>query len=137
MSARRSKILVLDDSHVVLEMIRRVLGAHGFDVITMSSGVGFSRALVVEQPDLALVDVCMPTLDGARVAAIASRLRDSICPIVLYSSQSPATLDKLARRCGAAGYIEKSPDWDDTVGRIRHFLDATRAPRAAGNGSRA
>jgi two-component system OmpR family response regulator len=81
------RILVIDDSEVVLARIKRTLGAMGYDVITTTQIVGNARHLPT--CDLVVLDYHMPGLNGAAVVgslrAIASSTKN-ICPIILYTS---------------------------------------------------
>ena len=58
------KILLVDDSEFCRDMARLMLSPAGFTVLTIDSPLGFSKTLLQEKPDLALVDVTMPALNG-------------------------------------------------------------------------
>ena len=100
-----------------------MLEEQGFVVIPLSSTIQFSGAIKNEQPDIALIDVSMPTLQGNQVVSVAHRVGIAPrCPMVLFSTRPPAELAALVSECGAAGYISKSDDWDAIGKSIRGFI---------------
>ena len=103
-------MLVVDDSEICCEFVRLALEDHGFTVVTMCSPFGFVKMLREEQPDLVMVDVSMGTLSGPKLVELALQKRACPSPIVLYSARPETELAKLARSCGADGYIEKTSD---------------------------
>ena len=116
------KILLVDDSEICRDMAQLMLSQAGFTVMTIDSPLGFSKTLLQERPDLALVDVSMPALNGDLLVSVARpfgvRQR---CPIVLFSAQPEDKLAALAGRCGADGYIRKSDNWPAIIRSIHHF----------------
>jgi DNA-binding NarL/FixJ family response regulator len=118
---RKKKIVLLDDSDLIRELVRETLVAHGYEVIDTNTPFGFSNLLRREQPDLALLDVTMPTLRGDKLAEIAIQ-HGIACPIVLFSDRSSAELDAMAKAVKAAGYIRKSGDMDEVVRSVERFL---------------
>jgi DNA-binding NtrC family response regulator len=118
---KRAKILVLDDSELIRELVRDVLERNGYEVVTSDSPFGFTNTLKSERPDLALVDVMMPGLSGDKLAEIAIR-RGAACPIVLFSDRPPDLLASLATAIGAAGFIAKTADMDALALAVSRFL---------------
>src|SRR5262245_12558816 len=100
--------MVVDDSPIVLELVQGILSDGGYEVVTVTSPFGFSSHLRREKPDLVLVDVGMPALQGDKLVEIAQRNESHRCPVVLYSDRSEAELLRLVRSSGATGYIRKS-----------------------------
>jgi DNA-binding response OmpR family regulator len=68
------KILVIDDEHDILDTVSVRLTAGGYSVITADTGEGGFAKAVSEKPDLILLDVMLPDIDGGMVAA---KLRDN------------------------------------------------------------
>jgi CheY-like chemotaxis protein len=122
MSERRRKILIVDDSEIVREMVKMMLEDGGYDVVTVDSPFGFNSALRREQPDLVLVDVSMPALKGDKLVEIALRNELHHCPIVLFSDRPESDLQKLTRASGAAGYICKTDDAQLLLTSVAKFL---------------
>jgi CheY-like chemotaxis protein len=118
----RPKILVMDDDAVLLETASELLRP-GFDVVTYRAA--FNRLNVVREhrPDLILMDVNMPLVPGDEVTKL---LKDSAelagIPVVLFSSNDERSLQQMARRCGASGYISKSEmGWNFAAKVGRHL----------------
>ncbi|HNO67908.1 MAG TPA: response regulator [Pseudomonadota bacterium] len=128
MAIRPIKVVVVDDSEFVLEITKHELEAQGLEVFTVNSPIGFSQLLRDRKPDIALVDVSMPALQGPQLISIAHRHgATNICPVVLFSDRSRSELEQLASMCGAAGVIRKSDDWEGIALEIRRILG--RHPR--------
>jgi CheY-like chemotaxis protein len=119
---RRPKILVLDDSATVLEITESMLSAGGYDVVTVESWPTLAKTLTREQPDLLLIDVSMPVLRGDSIVQAMSRGGGTRVPLVLYSDQPAAALDRLARTCGASGYICKTSEPAVLLQAVAKFL---------------
>jgi CheY-like chemotaxis protein len=124
MTERRRKILIVDDSEIVRDMVKLMLEDGGYDVVTVESPFGFNSALRNEQPDLVLVDVAMPALKGDKLVEIALRNELHRCPIVLFSDRPEADLQRLARSSGASGYICKTNDAASLLQQVARFLQA-------------
>ncbi len=122
-----AKILVLDDSEVLLAVARASLEAAGYTVVTRDSPIGFSAMLRDERPDLALIDVLMPALAGSRLVEIVRPLpsrRHGGPLLVLHSGILESALERLTKECGADGYIVKSRLPRDLPTRVGQFLAA-------------
>lgn len=111
------RVLIVDDNELLLEVAKVTLSAAGFDVMTCDSATGFSAALASAQPQVALVDVLMPALNGDQLIELARRQsprkpggRESAgeCMFILHSNLPEADLRELAERCGARGFIRKA-----------------------------
>jgi len=120
--AKKPKILLLDDSELVRDLVRETLEEHGYEVVTTDTPFGFSNLLRRERPDLTLLDVTMPTLRGDKLAEIA--ISHGIdCPIVLFSDRPAAELEAMVKAVKAAGYIQKAGDMDEVVRSVQRFLE--------------
>lgn len=106
---KKGKVLVVDDSALVLEMTRDALESGGYEVFTAASGIEANSFIYSRsRPDLILLDVMLPMLDGDRKARLLKEngiSRD--IPILLISSKPEAELEKLVSESGADGYIRK------------------------------
>ena len=122
-SRRKYKILIVDDSRLVLAITKSALERAGMAVVTLDSPIGFTRVLKDEHPDLALIDVGMPALRGDELAKLVRRRLPNSCPIVLFSERPEEELARLTEGCGAAGYIRKSDNWLAVTSSILKFLE--------------
>ncbi len=122
-----ARILLLDDSALVLNATKLALEAGHHEVYATSDTAVFFISLEKWRPDLALVDVSMPTLEGDAVVWIARAHQLHACRIVLYSAKAPAELEKLVASSGADGFICKT---SDEVALRREVTDALRRTAA-------
>lgn len=111
-----------------------------FEVLTVDSPFALSSALYEKDPDLVLVDVAMPGLQGDKLVEITVKNRRSqrACPIVLHSDRPVAELERLSALSGAAGFIQKTANAPLFLDQIQRFL-AAAAPtsgRSPGSGRR-
>jgi len=105
------KILVIDDDPIVLETIRVRLERHAYNVTTRDQALGSTQAIRIERPDIVLLDVLMPALNGDHLAEL---LRADPSPhpmsIILHSSTPADELAALVNHTGALGAIQKTSD---------------------------
>ena len=118
----RRKIMIVDDNEVVREVVQTVLAERGNDVIALESPFDFAATLQREKPDLVLMDVNMPALQGDVIVGLVGPYSLHKCPIVLHSDRSETELEDLVARSGAAGFIRKTGDPDELWHRIEEFL---------------
>jgi CheY-like chemotaxis protein len=108
---RRTKILVVDDDPVILEVVRERLEAAGYVVYVRLDAIGTSQWVAREQPDFILLDVMMPALGGGELGLLLKRSTSTNQTVViLHSSLSAASLLPIIQRTGAIGAIAKTHD---------------------------
>lgn len=102
------KILVIEDSRFLRTLTQRALLKAGYDVITEADGQqGVLRAQEV-QPDLIVLDMMLPTMEGTTVLrALKKDAKTEAVPVVVVSGLSGRNEEKL-KKLGAAAYFEKS-----------------------------
>jgi two-component system, chemotaxis family, chemotaxis protein CheY len=123
---RKHKILVLDDNLVCLEVAAATLEDAGYQVISVSKPLGLYSVLEREKPDLVVVDLSMPALDGDQVVSILRRTVRYSCPVVLYSGCGREELAARAAACGATEYVTKSDDHRPLLACVRRLLGRER-----------
>jgi DNA-binding response OmpR family regulator len=121
MASRKPKVLIVDDSEMIRELVKETLEASGYEVVTLSTAFGFGNLLRREAPDLALVDVQMPGLSGVKLAEITVS-RGAACPVVLFSDRPEPELIRLARESKVAGYIRKTGNMQALVSSVAGFI---------------
>ncbi len=104
----RIRVLVVDDDQEQLSLMERTLSSYGFEVHTHSTSLGVSRLVRSETPDLVLMDVHLPALNGDKVLAVARTQATQRTKFILYSASDETRLRTLALRSGADGYLTKS-----------------------------
>jgi len=119
-----AKLLVVDDEFNILELLATSLRFAGFEVVTAGNGRDALEKANTESPDLIVLDVMMPGMDGFEVTR---RLRElgSTVP-VLFLTAKDATEDKVTG-LGAGGddYVTKPFSLDEVIARIRAILRRT------------
>jgi len=121
---KRHKVLIVDDSPVALEGSAMILEEAGFEVKTLGNPLLIPFAMHQEKPRLLLVDLNMPTLDGATLVKIlGDRDPNGRTKVVLYSDAPKDQLRKAAHECGADGYVRKTNDAEELVSQVRSFVE--------------
>ena len=127
----KPKVMIIDDSELVLDVVGATLREAGYDVIARSIPIGAGAHIVRERPDLVLLDVSMPLMTGAEISeSVRQRsLARSTC-IVLHSDRPSDELAELARTCGADGYVQKGGDPLRLLADVQRWIDRARAGEA-------
>ncbi|PPD31947.1 MAG: two-component system response regulator [Methylomonas sp.] len=99
-----TKILVVDDELLVLATTSMGLQQMGYDVIQADSGAWALQVCQQEEPDLVLLDICMPAMSGVEVAKVLDELN---IPFIFLSAYSDEEMIKSAAAVGALGYLVK------------------------------
>lgn len=119
----RRRILVFDDSPLVLAMTRAALEGAGYHVETALDLNTFEAHRTTNEPDLILVDVQMPEAFGDDVAATLRGYRAVKTPIMLVSNLDRAELARRAEEARADGWISKADGVAELVRRVKEVLD--------------
>jgi two-component system KDP operon response regulator KdpE len=115
-----ARILVVDDEPEILRALRTNLAAHGYAVLTASSGAEAQAVYTARRPDLVLLDLGLPDLDGLEF--IAQVRAHAATPIVVLSARG-AEGDKVrALDLGADDYLTKPFGMDEMLARVRVAL---------------
>jgi len=119
------KILVIDDEDATVQLIAMLLQRRGFEVIKGYRAEEGLRKAYRHQPDLVLLDIMMPDMDGWEVC---KRLREmSDVPIIFLTARSDVKDVVRGLEMGADDYVIKPYDNDELVARVRAHL--RRSPR--------
>ena len=117
------KILVVDDQLINVQLLKRKLEREGITVISAYSGQEALDAVATEKPDLILLDVMMPEMDGIEVCTrLQSREDTRSIPVIFITARNSkeGKLEGLA--VGAVDYITKPIDLDETLARVQTQL---------------
>lgn len=121
-------ILVVDDDPIVCALMRATLEGDGFTVIEAGDGVEGCRLYAEHRPDLMLVDVVMPRMDGYQLCRELRGCPESAyVPIVVSTSLDDLPSIARAYDAGATDFIPKPVNWLVLNHRVRYILRASRA----------
>lgn len=119
------KILVVDDDQNICELLRLYLEKEGYTVKLVNDGVSAINAFKQENPDLLMLDIMLPKLDGWQVCREIRKISDK--PIIMLTAKGE-TFDKvLGLELGADDYVTKPFDTKEIVARIKAVLRRTSA----------
>jgi two-component system chemotaxis response regulator CheY len=121
-----ARILVVDDDPLVRELVAAVLGEDGHDVVEAPDGAAGLALFGRLRPDLVLLDLRMPELDGWGFAARYRALPAPRPPLVLLTTAMDVAAHAAA--LDADGWIEKPFPLEVLLSTIRQHLDAARMP---------
>jgi CheY-like chemotaxis protein len=132
MTGRESrKILIIDDNPAVRNMLSKLFQEYGYRTVTVDDGLKALQAARVEKPDLILLDVMLPGMDGYTVCRMIKfdRLLKSI-PVIILTSRMGEEDNKRAAEVGADAYIVKAVRTVLIVDKVRELLSRPRGPAA-------
>ncbi|WHM37351.1 MULTISPECIES: two-component system response regulator CseB [Streptomyces] len=113
-------VLFVEDDDVIREATQLALERDGFTVTAMPDGLSGLEAFRADQPDIALLDVMLPGLDGV---SLCRRIRDeSTVPVIMLSARADSIDVVLGLEAGADDYVTKPFDGAVLVARIRAVL---------------
>jgi two-component system KDP operon response regulator KdpE len=125
---KKTRILIVDDELSILKYLRANLEVEGYEVLAAMNGIQALRTLEAEMPDLVVLDIMMPEMDGLDVCR---RLREwSQIPIIMLSARDDESDKVQCLDLGADDYITKPFGKDEFVARVRAVMRRAEAPRA-------
>ena len=123
-----ARVLVVDDEPSITDAVATALRYEGFETREAASGGAVEPALEEFEPDLVVLDVMLPDLDGL---SVARRLRDGRRTPVIFLTARDATEDKLAGLALADDYVTKPFSLAEIVARVHTVLRRTRGDEHA------
>mgnify|MGYP001759285805 CR=1 FL=1 len=119
------KILVVDDEQAVRESLKRSLRFNGYDVEQAEDGEKALEAIAMHRPDLVILDVMMPKLDGLGVCRILREQGDHT-PVLMLTARDDVADRVGGLDAGADDYLPKPFALEELMARIRSLLRRTR-----------
>ncbi len=119
----KAKVLIVDDEPFNIEVLEQALDGTDYQVVTASNGQEAWEKIQSEQPDLILLDLMMPVMDGFAVLAKVkddSMLRD--IPIIIVSAEHDSKSVVKGIKQGAEDYLTKPVDTAQFVKKVKEFL---------------
>lgn len=122
----RQRILIIDDDADIAKTVTANLELDGFEVLSAATGGGGVAAVADLAPDLVLLDLNLPDIDGIKVCQILRR--ESDVPVIMLSARDTVSDKLLGLECGADDYLVKPFNALELSARVRAVL--RRAQRA-------
>ena len=119
----KKKILIVDDSQTVLLMEKMILSKGPYTIVTATNGEEAVAKAAAEQPDLILLDVVMPKMNGFEAC---KRLREqdvtSATPIIMVTTRGEESNVETGYASGCTDYITKPINGPELLAKLRGFL---------------
>jgi DNA-binding response OmpR family regulator len=117
------KILLVDDSRTILMMESMILGKAPYNLVTANDGVEGVEKAVAEKPDIILMDVVMPRMDGfAACRELRARPETKDIPIILVTTRGETENVKAGFDAGCTDYVTKPINGVELLGKLRKIL---------------
>jgi two-component system, chemotaxis family, chemotaxis protein CheY len=116
------KILLVDDSEFMRAVLKNILKDQGYEILEIDDGEKAIEKFKVEKPDLVLLDIVMPKMDGV---AVLHSLKDIDCEakIIMISAVGQDSTIKECQDLGAKGFIVKPFDGTQVLEAVKKVLD--------------
>jgi two-component system, OmpR family, KDP operon response regulator KdpE len=121
MSAAPLRVLVIDDEPPIRKLLRVGLSAHGYEILEAANGKMALAALSQQAPDLVILDLGLPDMQGHELLR-TMRVRNDSVPIVVLSSRDDEAGKVQALDSGADDYVTKPFGMDELLARMRAAL---------------
>jgi two-component system nitrogen regulation response regulator NtrX len=118
-------LLVVDDEPQILQVVSGILQDEGFEVLTAPDGETALNLVAAKIPDLVLLDIALPGLDGLEVLNELKR-QHPLLPVIMISAYGSVENAVKATRLGAYDFIEKPPNADKILLSVRNGLELAR-----------
>jgi DNA-binding response OmpR family regulator len=119
----RKKILLVDDSSTVLLMERMILSRNEFEVITAKDGVEGLEKARAERPDLILMDVVMPRMDGFEACRRLRQEPDiNRIPVIMVTTRGELASMEAGFASGCSDYVTKPINGSELLTKVRSCL---------------
>jgi len=126
-----ARVLVVDDDRAIRESLARALELDGYEVELAADGAVALATIRERRPDVAILDVMMPNIDGLTVCRVLRAERDRL-PILMLTARTE-TPDRVAGLdAGADDYLAKPFELDELLARLRALLRRARPDDAVG-----
>ena len=126
-------ILVVDDNPKIVEVLKAYLVSEGFDVVTAADGPAAVEVVSSRVPDLALLDVMLPGIDGIELTRRFQREHD--LPVILVTARIDEVDRLIGLEVGADDYISKPFSPREVVARVKAVLRRVDRDRSGGVGA--
>src|SRR5262245_24908681 len=123
------RILIVDDEADIRSLLREILSEEGYEVDVAADAAQARASRSREEPDLVLLDIWMPDVDGITLLREWSRGNTAACPVVMMSGHGTVETAVEATRLGAFDFVEKPLSLAKLLRTVERALDAGRQKR--------
>jgi two-component system response regulator MprA len=116
-----ARVLVVDDDRAIRDSLVRALALEGYVATAVSDGAGALSAINEQPPDVVVLDVMMPGIDGLTVCRVLRAEKDRT-PILMLTARTETTDRVAGLDAGADDYLAKPFDLDELLARLRALL---------------
>ena len=121
------KVLIADDEPALRSLLKTNLSFEGFETLTASNGEEALRVIRDEAPDVVLLDVMMPVLDGWQVLEELSKNENRQTKVILVTAKATSEAQLQGWELGCDEYLTKPFDLDDMIERIMEVAERSTA----------
>ncbi|MBI3966295.1 MAG: response regulator [Chloroflexi bacterium] len=113
-------MMVVDDDQDILSMVSAILSDEGYDVVTAEHGQAALAALAASEPQVILLDMNMPVMNGWEFTNAYRQMPGQQAPIVVFTASGMA--ERTAKEIGADGFVGKPFDLDELLEVLDRFV---------------
>lgn len=123
-STTKKRILVVEDQKAIINMLRMRLEANNYDVLTAGDGQEGLEKARKESPDLIILDIMLPKLNGYKVCQLLKTdPKHRTIPIIISSGRTPQEIRKVGQEVGADAYVSKPFEAGVLLSKIKELLE--------------
>lgn len=116
-------ILIVDDEPMTRSLLRLMLKRAGFDILEAEDGLEALEAVAQHQPDLLILDVMMPNMDGITVCkTLRAQAETAVLPIILFSARTSPEAVRTGLAAGANKYMSKPVSREALIHAVQEAL---------------
>lgn len=120
---RRKKVLIVDDEESMIAVLHRYVTNAGYDFITASNGQEALDKIQEEAPDLVLLDLIMPGINGFETCRrIRANEKTKKLPVIIITALHSEADSADAQACGASAFLVKPVSSDELAKQLRHYI---------------
>jgi len=120
---QRKKVLIVDDEESIITVLHRYVTNAGYDYMTASNGEEALEKISQEDPDLVLLDLMMPGLNGFETCRrIRANQKTKKLPVIIITALHSEADSADAKACGANAFLVKPVNTEELIRRIQQYI---------------
>lgn len=124
----KAKILVVDDEAPLRLLVQKILELDGYAVKTAASGMDALKEVRREQPDLVVLDLSMPSIDGFAACSMLKRDANFRAPVIVLSARIGERDILQAKEAGCDAFLNKPVKREELLAKVAELLAARPTP---------